>query len=100
MDGIQRTNVSTPVIGNSRARARLKDCDTFPKVLIANARDFASRPASREKDLGIWQTWTWDQVLDETKRLAAGLSALGARRGDKIAIVGDNRPRLDRKSTR
>jgi long-chain acyl-CoA synthetase len=94
MDGIQRTNVSTPVIGNSRARARLKDCDTLPKVLIANARDFAGRPASREKDLGIWQTWTWDQVLDETKRLAAGLSALGARRGDKIAIVGDNRPRL------
>lgn len=58
MDGIQRTSVSTPVIGASRARARLKDADTFPKVLIANARDFAGRPASREKDLGIWQTWT------------------------------------------
>jgi long-chain acyl-CoA synthetase len=94
MDGSQRTVASTPAIGRSRARARLKDCDTFPKVLIANARDFASRPASREKDLGIWQTWTWAEVLDETRRLAAGLSALGAKRGDKIAIVGDNRPRL------
>ena len=94
MDGIQRTSVSTPVIGASRARARLKDADTFPKILIANARDFTGRPASREKDLGIWQTWTWSQVLGETKALAAGLSALGARRGDKIAIVGDNRPRL------
>ena len=87
MDGSHRTTVSTPVIGNSRARARLAGCDTFPKVLIANARDFADRPASREKDLGIWQTWAWSQVLDETRRLAAGLSALGAKRGDKIAIV-------------
>ncbi|MSP49396.1 MAG: long-chain fatty acid--CoA ligase [Alphaproteobacteria bacterium] len=94
MDGIERTSVATPVIGHSRARARLKDADTFPKVLIANARDFPDRPASREKSLGIWQTWTWGQVLAETMRLAAGLHALGARRGDTIAIVGDNRPRL------
>jgi len=94
MDGSQRTSMSRPAIGRSRARARLAGCDTFPKVLIANAKDFAGRPASREKDLGIWQTWTWDQVLEETRKLAAGLSALGARRGDKIAIVGDNRPRL------
>ena len=94
MDGSQRTTMSRPAIGQSRARARLQGCDTFPKVLVANARDFAGRAASREKDLGIWQTWTWAQVLEETKKLAAGLSALGARRGDKIAIVGDNRPRL------
>ncbi|HFC05474.1 MAG TPA: long-chain fatty acid--CoA ligase, partial [Rhizobiales bacterium] len=48
----------------------------------------------REKDLGIWQTWTWADVLDEVRSLAIGLSGLGVKKGDKVAIVGDNRPRL------
>jgi long-chain acyl-CoA synthetase len=68
--------------------------DTLPKVLLHNARVFARRPAIRLKDLGIWQTWTWEQVLAEVRSFAVGLSALGVRRGDTIAIVGDNRPRL------
>ena len=41
--------------------------DTFPKLLIHNARLFADRPALRHKDLGIWQTWTWAQLLDEVR---------------------------------
>ena len=68
--------------------------DTLPKVLLHNARDFAKRPAIRLKDLGIWQTWTWEQAADEVRAFAAGMSALGVRRGDTVAIVGDNRPRL------
>jgi long-chain acyl-CoA synthetase len=68
--------------------------DTFPKLLIHNARLYAERPAYRHKDLGIWQVWTWAQVLKETRAYAAGLSRLGLKRGDTIAIVGSNRPRL------
>jgi long-chain acyl-CoA synthetase len=68
--------------------------DTLPKVLLHNADVFAKRPAFRLKDLGIWQTWTWAQVLEEVRAFAIGLSILGVRRGDTIAIVGDNRPRL------
>ncbi len=68
--------------------------DTFPKLLANNARRRPERPAAREKDLGIWQTWTWSQVAEEVRALACGLAALGLKRGDKIAIVGDNRPRL------
>ena len=68
--------------------------DTFPKLLANNARQRPERPAAREKDLGIWQTWTWSQVAEEVRALACGLAALGLKRGDKIAIVGDNRPRL------
>jgi len=68
--------------------------DTFPKLLIRNARDFGDRPALRHKDLGIWQTWTWAQVLHNVRAYAAGLHRLGLRRGDTIAIVGANRPRL------
>ncbi|MEJ8573867.1 AMP-dependent synthetase/ligase [Microbaculum marinum] len=68
--------------------------DTFPKLLIRNARIWGDRPAIREKDLGIWQTWTWAEVREEVQALAAGLSELGLERGDKVAIVGSNRPRL------
>ncbi|MGO8954211.1 MAG: AMP-binding protein [Rhodomicrobium sp.] len=68
--------------------------DTLPKVLLHNARVFVKRPAIRLKDLGIWQTWTWAQALDEVRTFALGLSLLGVRRGDAIAIIGDNRPRL------
>jgi long-chain acyl-CoA synthetase len=68
--------------------------DTLPKVLLRNADVLANRPAIRLKDLGIWQTWTWAQVREEVSAFAIGLSALGVRRGDTIAIVGDNKPRL------
>jgi len=68
--------------------------DTFPKLLIENAARIGDRPSCREKNLGIWQTWTWKQVADEVRALACGLAAMGFRRGDKLIIVGDNRPRL------
>jgi long-chain acyl-CoA synthetase len=70
------------------------DADTFPKLLMHNARVRGDRPAIREKDYGIWQTWTWAQTRDGVRTMAAGLAALGVKRGDKIAIVGDNRPQL------
>ena len=53
-----------------------------------------THPATREKDLGIWQTWTWSQVADDVRALACGLAAQGFRRGMHLAIIGDNRPRL------
>ncbi|MGZ5804708.1 MAG: AMP-binding protein [Xanthobacteraceae bacterium] len=68
--------------------------DTFPKFLIHNAAALRGRPAIRHKDLGIWQTWTWDQMLDEIRAFSVGLDELGLQRGDKVAIVGANRPRL------
>jgi long-chain acyl-CoA synthetase len=77
------------VASNTRAPA-----DTFPKLLLRNASSFGSRPAMRHKDLGIWQTWTWAQVRDQVLALAAGLHQLGLKRGDTIAIVGSNRPKL------
>ena len=48
----------------------------------------------RHKDLGIWQTLTWAQVLDEVRAYAVGLHRLGLKRGDTMAIVGANRPQL------
>lgn len=71
-----------------------KNPDTFPKLLLENARRIGDRPAIREKEYGIWQTWTWQQVADEVRALACGFAARGFKRGDKMAIIGDNRPRL------
>ena len=71
-----------------------RDADTFPKLLLRNAAQRGGRPAFREKEFGIWQAWTWRDVLEEARALACGLKALGLERGDKVAIIGDNRPRL------
>ncbi len=68
--------------------------DTVPKLLVRNAQVFATRSAFREKTLGIWQTWTWSEVLEEVRALALGLQALGLGKGDTVAIIGDNRPHL------
>jgi long-chain acyl-CoA synthetase len=68
--------------------------DTFPKLLIRNARLYGARPSMRHKDLGIWQTWTWSQVEELVRAYAVGLNRLGLKRGETIAIVGSNRPKL------
>jgi long-chain acyl-CoA synthetase len=67
---------------------------TFPRLLLQHAQMRPHKPAFREKDLGIWQSWNWAQVGDEVRALACGLAALGFRRGMNLAIIGDNRPRL------
>ena len=68
--------------------------DTVPKLLLRNAVKYGTRPALRHKDFGIWQTWTWARLRDEVRSLAIGLRKLGFERGDTVAIIGDNRPRL------
>ena len=89
--------MSVDVLAPERERqtaARDGPPDTFPKLLLEHARVRPDRPANREKDYGIWQSWSWAVVAAEVEALACGLSAMGFRRGDKLAIIGDNRPRL------
>jgi len=68
--------------------------DTFAKLLIRNADLYGARPAMRHKDLGIWQSWTWQDTLAIVRAYAVGLHKLGLKRGETIAIVGANRPKL------
>ncbi|MBC3920267.1 AMP-binding protein [Undibacterium sp. CY18W] len=67
---------------------------TFPRLLLQHGKTRPAHPAFREKDLGIWQTWNWQQVNAEVRALACGLAAQGFKRGMNLAIIGDNRPRL------
>jgi long-chain acyl-CoA synthetase len=68
--------------------------DTFPKLLHSHVKLRPDQDAMREKDLGIWQSWTWSEAATEIRALACGLASLGLKRGEKLAIIGDNRPRL------
>lgn len=68
--------------------------DTLSALILKNAKVIGSKTAIREKDLGIWQSWSWAEVAEEVKLLAGGLAAKGYVRGNNLAIIGDNRPRL------
>lgn len=68
--------------------------NTIPQILLKNARFLSDKTAIREKALGIWQSYPWRAVAKEVRMLAGAMAAKGFKRGDKLAIVGDNRPRL------
>ncbi|MGZ9059165.1 MAG: AMP-dependent synthetase/ligase [Burkholderiaceae bacterium] len=68
--------------------------DTFPRLLAQHAKARPRATAIREKDLGIWQSWTWQQMHQEVSEVAAGLLQAGFKRGQHLAIIGENRPRL------
>jgi long-chain acyl-CoA synthetase len=68
---------------------------TFPHILLDNVQKYGdNRTAMREKGYGIWQSFTWQDYLDQVKDLALGLASLGFQRDDKMAVIGDNRPHL------
>jgi long-chain acyl-CoA synthetase len=70
------------------------DLDTFPKLAMHNGATRGERIAIREKDYGIWLSYTWRQYVEQARLIALGLASLGFARGDRTAIVGDNRPEL------
>ncbi len=65
---------------------------SIPALLARNVARYGGYPAYREKEFGIWQSWTWAQANEEIRALAMGLLSLGVARGDHIAIIGRNRP--------
>ncbi len=67
---------------------------SLPHYLLKNAEVHANRVAMRHKDLGIWREWSWADVCNEVQAFAMGLQELGLQPGDKVAIIGANRPRL------
>jgi long-chain acyl-CoA synthetase len=68
--------------------------NTCPKLLVEQARKHGNKSAMRFKEYGIWQTRTWTEVATDVCALACGLASIGFKRGDRLAIMGDNRPQL------
>ncbi|MCW3781754.1 long-chain fatty acid--CoA ligase [Defluviimonas salinarum] len=70
------------------------DLQSIPALLARNAAKWGGLPAFREKEFGIWQSWTWAETADEVRAIALGFLTLGIDRGDHVAIIGRNRPAL------
>jgi long-chain acyl-CoA synthetase len=67
---------------------------TFPRLLLDHAKARPHAPALREKEYGIWQTLTWEQVAAMVRALACGFAQAGLQRGQHMVVIGANRPRL------
>ncbi|MFN4003565.1 MAG: AMP-dependent synthetase/ligase [Hylemonella sp.] len=67
---------------------------TFPRLLLKHAAERPEATAMREKEYGIWQTWSWRRAAEDVRLMSCGLAALGFQAGQNLAIVGDNRPHL------
>ena len=79
------------MVAQSAATVELQ---SIPALLERNTRVHGSRMAYREKEFGIWQSWTWAETAEEVKAMAMGFLALGMERGDYVAIIGRNRPAM------
>ncbi|WP_234053320.1 MULTISPECIES: long-chain fatty acid--CoA ligase [unclassified Xanthobacter] len=86
------TAVNSPAQGRAYDWPDVTQHDTFPKLLARNAAKHPDDIWLREKDLGIWISYTWKEVADRVEAITLGLENLGVRRGDVVALLGDNRP--------
>ncbi len=68
--------------------------DTLPKLVARNAAADPGGAGMREKTRGVWQTYTWADYQDHVRDFAHGMASMGFKRGDKLSVVGDNRPQL------
>jgi long-chain acyl-CoA synthetase len=71
---------------------RVAQADTYPKMLRLNAKEHGNEIALREKDFGLWRTFTWNGYQNRVRDFTLGMAELGIKRGDVIGIIGDNRP--------
>ena len=67
---------------------------SIPQLLRWRVGASPKRPALKEKDFGIWNTYTWEDYYDHVRKTALGLKAIGLAKGDTIAIISDNIPEL------
>jgi long-chain acyl-CoA synthetase len=67
---------------------------TFSRLLLKHAQERPDAPALREKEYGIWQTFTWSQLAALVRAIAVGFAQAGMQRGDHLVVIGENRPRL------
>jgi long-chain acyl-CoA synthetase len=69
------------------------EISTLPACLRRNALQFGDKKvALREKEFGIWQAITWKEYWEKVRDFTLGLHQVGFQRGDKLAVIGDNRP--------
>ena len=65
---------------------------SFPGLFFSQVARYQDRVALRHKDYGIWNRISWKEYGAMVRLVAAGLISLGVQRGDKVSILGENRP--------
>src|SRR3990170_65272 len=71
----------------------MDNLDTLPKNLLAAYEKYGdSKVAMRQKDLGIWRSYSWEDSYKQVESLCLGLMEIGLERNDKVCIIGDNDP--------
>ncbi len=63
--------------------------DTIPAMFWNGVRQRSDEVWLRQKDLGIWRSWTWRQVGEAVREVAGGLLALGFQRGETASILSN-----------
>ena len=78
---------------NNKNSMEIPEDLTIPKLFLEKAKIYGkSKAAMREKEFGIWRPITWHAYLENVKYLSLGLVSLGLNEGDKVSMIGDNRP--------
>jgi len=67
---------------------------TIPQLLRWRVQTTGKKIAMREKDMGYWNSYTWEQYYDLVRKTALGLEKLGMKKGDILALIGDNIPEM------
>jgi len=65
-------------------------CDTFARLFLKKSTERGDAIAMREKDFGIWQSYTWNEYRDRAMEVANGLIAVGLQRGDVVSIQSED----------
>lgn len=70
----------------------MKEVKSFPELLLQNYQNYGDEIALRQKDFGIWNSYTWKYSYEFTKHASLGLLSLGIKWGDKVGLVGRDEP--------
>lgn len=65
---------------------------TVPQMFVNRARLHPAKTALRYKYLGIWRDITWAEYHEKVRHTCLGLVSLGVGKGDRVSIIGENRP--------
>jgi long-chain acyl-CoA synthetase len=67
---------------------------SIPQLLRWRVQNTGDKVALREKDFGCWNSYTWNQYYDYVCKTSLGLLEIGLKKGDIIALIGDNIPEM------
>ena len=70
----------------------LSGIESLPAVLLHNMNHHGDETAMREKEFGIWQSYTWTNYYTHVRNIGLALADFGFEKGDIVGIIGDNRP--------